>query len=49
MSEITIAEKALQIRNETQEKANTRRRVSDVLDDINLTKSNKKDVDIDIT
>lgn len=45
MSEQSIYDKSLVIRNETQEYANTRGRVADVLDDINLTKANKTDVD----
>lgn len=45
MSEQSIYDKSLVIRNETQEYANTRGRVADVLDDINLTKANKGDVD----
>ncbi|WP_027378187.1 hypothetical protein [Chryseobacterium daeguense] len=44
MSEQTIAEKSLEIRQETQEFANTRGRVANVLDDINATKANKSDV-----
>ena len=44
MSEQTIAEKSLEIRQETQEYANTRERVANVLDDINETKANKSDV-----
>ena len=45
MSEQSIYDKSLVIRNETQQYANTRGRVADVLDDINATKANKKDVD----
>ncbi|RMZ58955.1 hypothetical protein D1632_15430 [Chryseobacterium nematophagum] len=41
MSEQSIQEKSLEIRNETQEYANTRGKVADVFDDINVTKSNK--------
>lgn len=44
MSEQTIAEKSLEIRQETGEFANTRGRVANVLDDINETKANKEDV-----
>lgn len=44
MSEQTIAEKSLEIRQETQEFANTRGRVANVLDDLNETKANKSDV-----
>ena len=45
MSQQTISDKSLVIRNETQEYANTRGRVADVIDDLNLTKANKEDVD----
>lgn len=44
MSQQSILEKSLQIRNETQEYANTRGRVADVLDDINETKANRTEV-----
>lgn len=44
MSQQSILEKSLQIRNETQEYANTRGRVADVLDDINETKANRIEV-----
>lgn len=45
MSQQSISDKSLVIRNETQEYANTRGRVADVIDDLNLTKANKEDVD----
>lgn len=45
MSQQTIFDKSIVIRNETQEYANTRGRVADVIDDLNLTKANKEDVD----
>ena len=45
MSESTIYDKSVVIRNETKEYANTRGRVADVIDDINSTKANKSDVD----
>lgn len=44
MSEQSIKEKSLEIRQETEEFANTRGRVANVLDDINETKANKTDV-----
>lgn len=45
MSQQSIFDKSVVIRNETQEYANTRGRVADVIDDLNLTKANKEDVD----
>ncbi len=45
MSELSILQKSTVIRNETQEFANTRGRIADVIDDLNLTKANKEDVD----
>lgn len=48
MSQQSISEKSLQIRNETQEYANTRGRVADVLDDINETKANRTEVSEEI-
>ena len=45
MSQQSISDKSLVIRNETQEYANTRGRVANVIDDLNLTKANKEDVD----
>lgn len=44
MSEQSINTRSNQIRNETQEYANTRGRVADVINDINETKANKTDV-----
>lgn len=44
MSEQSISDKSQIIRNETQQHANTRGRVADVIDDINATKANKTDV-----
>ncbi len=44
MSQSTITDKSLVIRNETDKFANTRGRVADVIDDINETKANKIDV-----
>lgn len=45
MSQTTIANKAAEIGNETQQFGNTRTRVRAVLDDINETKANKEDVE----
>ena len=45
MSQQSIADKSQVIRQETQQHANTRGRVADVIDDINETKANKTDVD----
>lgn len=45
MSEISIANKAAQIGNATQQFENTRARVRAVLDDINTTKANKEDLE----
>lgn len=45
MSEQTIYDKSVIIRNETEDYANTRERVADILDEINSTKANKTDVD----
>ena len=44
MSQQTIGEKSHEIRNETQEYANTRGRIANLADDINNTKANKDDV-----
>ena len=44
MSKQTIAEKAQQIRQETQRYANTRGRIADVLDDLNNSKPDNEDV-----
>ena len=41
MSTQSIQEKSLIIRNETIEKANSKERIADVIDDINLTKLDK--------
>lgn len=48
MSQTTIFDRSLEIRNETEQYANTRGRVANVLDDINETKANKVDVDLAI-
>lgn len=48
MSQNTIFERSQEIRNETEQFANTRGRVANVLDDINETKANKVDVDLAI-
>lgn len=45
MSQQSIADKSQVIRQETQQHANTRGRVADVIDDINETKANKTDID----
>ncbi|SHJ20142.1 hypothetical protein SAMN05443429_11221 [Cruoricaptor ignavus] len=44
MSEKSINDKSLQIRQETNKYGNTRGRVADVIDDINETKANKADI-----
>ena len=48
MSQNTIFDRSQEIRNETEQFANTRGRVANVLDDINETKANKVDVDLAI-
>ncbi|QQM25264.1 hypothetical protein [Elizabethkingia sp. M8] len=49
MSQLTIAEKVLSIEQETRENSITPFRLADVLNDINETKSNKEDVDAEIS
>lgn len=48
MSDNSIAEKSQIIRQETQQYANTKDRVADVLDDINVTKVSHDDLDNDL-